>query len=98
MIRRKNEYVRLTPVPVGMGRAAVHHLASAATLVGIEVPESGRNLELKPHGIGGLTTNLTNEPPVRNDADGDAGFDVKYGITQSLTADFTYNTDLRRSR
>src|SRR5262249_26966455 len=23
----------------------------------------------------------------------DAGFDVKYGVTKSLTADFTYNTD-----
>ena len=24
---------------------------------------------------------------------GDVGFDVKYGVTQNLTADFTYNTD-----
>ena len=29
----------------------------------------------------------------RNDVDGDAGVDVKYGITHGLTADFTYNTD-----
>ena len=28
-----------------------------------------------------------------NDPDGDVGLDVKYGVTQSLTADFTYNTD-----
>ena len=28
-----------------------------------------------------------------NDLGGDVGVDVKYGITQSLTADFTYNTD-----
>ena len=32
-------------------------------------------------------------PPVRNDFDRDAGLDIKYGITKSLTADFTYNTD-----
>ena len=24
---------------------------------------------------------------------GDVGFDAKYGVTQNLTADFTYNTD-----
>ena len=28
-----------------------------------------------------------------NDLDGDVGVDVKYGVTQNLTADFTYNTD-----
>ena len=28
-----------------------------------------------------------------NDLSGDLGLDVKYGITQNLTADFTYNTD-----
>jgi hypothetical protein len=32
-------------------------------------------------------------PRVANDLDGDIGLDVKYGITQNLTADFTYNTD-----
>src|SRR6185436_7737850 len=32
-------------------------------------------------------------PPVSNDVSGDAGLDVKYGLTQNLTADFTYNTD-----
>ena len=28
-----------------------------------------------------------------NDATGDVGIDVKYGVTQNLTADLTYNTD-----
>ena len=28
-----------------------------------------------------------------NDLDADVGVDVKYGLTQNLTADFTYNTD-----
>ena len=32
-------------------------------------------------------------PPSSNDVTGDVGFDVKYGLTQNLTADFTYNTD-----
>ena len=30
---------------------------------------------------------------MRNDLEPDAGLDVKYGVTKSLTADFTYNTD-----
>jgi len=30
---------------------------------------------------------------VSNKGDGDFGLDVKYGVTQNLTADFTYNTD-----
>ena len=28
-----------------------------------------------------------------NEGNADAGFDLKYGLTQNLTADFTYNTD-----
>jgi hypothetical protein len=32
-------------------------------------------------------------PRIRNDVDHDIGFDLKYGLTQNLTADFTYNTD-----
>ena len=31
--------------------------------------------------------------PSRTTSARDAGFDVKYGLTRSLTADFTYNTD-----
>ena len=33
------------------------------------------------------------EAAISNDLGGDIGLDVKYGITQNLTADFTYNTD-----
>ena len=32
-------------------------------------------------------------PRIDNDPDADAGVDVKYGLTQNLTADFTLNTD-----
>ena len=30
---------------------------------------------------------------MNNERSGNGGIDVKYGITQNLTADFTYNTD-----
>ncbi len=40
-----------------------------------------------------MRTDLTADDPFSNDLDGDAGFDVKYGVTRSLIFDFTYNTD-----
>ena len=94
-VRRKNEWAYITPVPIsaGSGPGGIFRVSEAATLVGLDVPSGSRNLEIKPYGIGGLTTDVTASPPKRNAGDGDAGFDVKYGITQNLTVDFTYNTD-----
>jgi hypothetical protein len=90
---RKNEFAYLDPIPISVGMAGMLRVSEAATLVGIEVPETGRNLEIKPYAIGGLSTDLTANPQTRNAGDANAGVDVKYGITQNLTADFTYNTD-----
>ncbi len=94
-VRRKNEWAYITPLPIsaGGGPAGIFRVSDAATLVGLEVPSGSKNLEIKPYGIGGLTTDLNTSPPVSNVGDGDFGVDVKYGITQNLTADFTYNTD-----
>ena len=71
----------------------MYKVSSAATLVGLETPSRSLNLEVKPYAISGVTTDRTAAVPVSNDVTGDAGFDVKYGVTQSLTADVTYNTD-----
>ena len=92
-IRRKNELAFLTPVPIAAGRRGVFRVSDAATLVGLEVPRASNNLEIKPYGIAGLTTDVNASPPTRNAGDGDVGLDVKYGITQNLTADLTCNTD-----
>ena len=96
-IRRKNEWVYITSLPIsaggGSGTGGIFRISAAATLVGVEVPGESRNLEIKPYGIGGVTTDIDAEPPKNDEGDGDLGFDVKYGITQNLTADFTYNTD-----
>jgi hypothetical protein len=89
----KNERSYLSGVPASYGGRGIYKLSSAATLVGLEVPSQGRNLEIKPYGISAVTTNRQAAPAVSNDLTGDAGFDVKYGLTKSLTADFTYNTD-----
>jgi len=89
----KNERSYLSGVPASYGGRGIYKLSSAATLVGLEVPPQGPNLELKPYGISAVTTNRQVTPAVSNDLTGDAGFDVKYGLTKGLTADVTYNTD-----
>ncbi|MGE3955255.1 MAG: DUF5916 domain-containing protein [Vicinamibacterales bacterium] len=93
VVRWKNETSYLSPVPASYGGAGATRFTVAATLVGIEVPSKSRNLELKPYVIGGFTTNNVVTPALRNDPSGDFGADAKYGLTRSLTFDFTYNTD-----
>lgn len=92
-IRRKNEIAFLSPVPISAGRGGLFRASDYGTLVGVQVPGSSKTIELKPYGIAGLTTDLTANPPTRNVGDGDVGLDAKFGITQNLTADLTYNTD-----
>ena len=93
VIRWKNELAYLTPIPAALGRRGMNKISSAATLVGIETPKGGRNFELKPYGISGLTTLRPAGATAITDPNADAGFDVKVGLTDGLTADFTYNTD-----
>ena len=96
-IRRKNEWVHLTRLPISSGgrsgSSGIFRVSAAGTLVGIEPPTTSRNIEIKPYAIGGLTTDVNASPPKDGERDGDFGLDVKVGITQNLTADFTYNTD-----
>ena len=95
-IRRKNEWVYLTRLPIsaggGSGAAGIFRVSAAGSLVGLEPPPASRNLEVKPYVIGGVTTDRTASPAI-DERSGDVGIDVKYGITQKLTADFTWNTD-----
>ena len=93
IVRWKNETSVLNPVPAYIGGRAMAAVSFAATLVGLEVPPSGVNLEIKPYGIADLRTDRNARPAFTNEAGGDYGVDVKYGISKSLTADFTYNTD-----
>ena len=88
----KNEAAYLTPVSPAWSRRAIYRYTEAATLVGLEAPAT-RNLEIKPYAMSTVTTDLQSSPALRNDFDPDGGIDVKYGLTKSLTADFTYNTD-----
>ena len=92
-IRWKNEITYLNPVPIS-GGPGEFRVSAGATLTGMDVPTGNRVFEVKPYAIGGLATDVNAVPtPIRNQGSGDFGIDVKYGVTENLTADFTYNTD-----
>ena len=92
-VRSKNEQSLLGPAPRSYGGSGLQNLSFASTLVGIEPPAAGRNLEIKPAFIGNVTTNRSVSPPLSNDTDGTASLDAKYGLTSSMIVDFTANTD-----
>ena len=89
----KNELVYVVPMPVSREPGAIFLSSLAATLVGLEVPDGGNTLELKPYAIADLTSDRTTTPLISNQLGGEAGLDVKYGVTQNLVADLTLNTD-----
>jgi hypothetical protein len=91
--RWRNEVSYLTKIPASMTLRGHFQSSLMATVVGLEVPSGARNLEVKPYAITSATSDLTASPRINGDLDGDFGVDAKYGISQSLTADFTYKTD-----
>ncbi len=91
LIKHANERSFLTPTPQAYDRFGLLRLSNAATLVGLEAPPGSRRMELKPYAIG----SQTNAPlrDINEDWSGDVGADFKFGVTDGLTADVTWNTD-----
>jgi hypothetical protein len=85
-----NEISFLTPMPAARGRVGIIQASLAATVVGLEVPDDSRNLDIKPYVTSNLTTDVGADV---NALDGDIGLDVKYALTEGLTGDLTFNTD-----
>ncbi len=90
-IKHRNEKVFFTPTPQAYNREALIRLSNAATLVGLEAPSGSRRMELKPYLIGSQQHAPLNG--VANEWSGDLGADFKFGVTDGLTADVTWNTD-----
>ena len=89
-----NEIAYLTPLDRGLGGSAIFHVSQAATLVGIEVPTSGRLFEVKPYAIGTFNSQGYLSNSLTTELSGNGGLDlIKYGLTDNLTADLTFNTD-----
>ena len=91
--RWRNESSYLTSLTAAQGMRGHFRASLAATLVGIDAPPASRLFEVKPYVIGDLTTSTATIPPTANAAGADAGLDVKIGVTQGVTADFTVNPD-----
>ena len=94
VVRWKNEWSYLAQVPRALTTfRGILKVSSAATLVGLQVPSGTRTIELKPYALSGVTTDTTVTPQLSNDNTSRIGGDIKYGVTQNLTADLTINTD-----
>ena len=90
-IKHRNEQVFLSPTPQAYSRDGLVRLSNAATLVGLEAPPGSKRMELKPYAIGSQSDVPLNG--VENEWSGDVGADFKFGVTDGLTADVTWNTD-----
>ncbi len=86
-IRRRNEQAFWSPLSRQFN---LYRLSQAGTLAGLEPPRQ-RNLQILPYVRGDAT-----EAPaldVERTTDADAGGDLKWSVTPSLTLDLTVNTD-----
>jgi hypothetical protein len=87
-IRRKNEQAFLSPIPRAYN---IYRVSLAADLSGLHLP-TRRDLRATPYALTGFSQDNT-LPRDPNEALGELGLDVKWGITPKLTADLTVNTD-----
>ncbi len=86
MIRTKNEFAFIVPMSKAWtSSTAMLHVGAAATLTGVEAPRPHVNLEVKPYALSNTRTDLLVQPVVNNDVTGNAGVDVKIGVTKALT-------------
>jgi uncharacterized protein DUF5916/cellulose/xylan binding protein with CBM9 domain len=91
--RAKNEISTLTRVPPARGQSGFQQAQFAASLVGLEAPRAGANVDIKPYAISSVTTDQLAAPRIVNHPEAEGGLDLKYGVTQGLVADLTINTD-----
>ena len=93
MKRSRNELSFLSRPPKARLMQAYQHVGAFATVVGIEAPVRSTSIDVKPFVTSNLVTDMSASPRIANDPSADFGVDAKVGVTQSLIADLTYNTD-----
>lgn len=86
-LRRLNEDSYWSPLPRIYN---LERVSLAGTIDGMQGVRAGKNLRVKPYALG---SSNTVGGGVGTNGDFDAGVDVKYGVTSTLTWDFTVNTD-----
>jgi hypothetical protein len=88
-IRRRNEVGFWSPL--SRRYTGVNGVAFAGELRGMENVEPGRNLQVKPYALAGVTRLASRGEGAEGDFDG--GMDLKYGLTPGISLDLTLNTD-----
>ncbi|MCI0435602.1 MAG: carbohydrate binding family 9 domain-containing protein, partial [Gemmatimonadetes bacterium] len=86
-IRRRNEVSFWSPVPRAYN---LNRVSLAGTLAGLPQAAGGRDLRIKPYAA---ARTIRETGGSRFTENGDAGLDLKYGIAEGLTLDFTLNPD-----
>ena len=88
-MQTKDESVVWSP----MTRAIAGTLTQMGTLGGLRGLSAARNLEILPTATAIQIGRLTDRGYVDGKTEPDLGFNMKYGVTSNLTADFTLNPD-----
>ena len=91
-IARKNETTQWIQVPRSESWPGTYHPTYQGKLTGLQGIASPSYFDVKPYLLGGLARNL-NDADWERTTEGDAGLDMKYGVTSNLTLDLTLNTD-----
>jgi hypothetical protein len=89
-IRRRNEIAFWAPLDQ---QHDIDRVSDAGTLTGVE-PASKRLFQITPYALGVTDRKSDTED---TDTDFDVGFDLKLGVTPSLTHHVTYNTDFAQA-
>ena len=92
-VRRVNESSYWAPLE---RQYRLHRMSRAGTLEGLSGLKQGRNLQIKPYVLA-RNSDGAQVPASTTGASADAGADLKYGLTPSLTLDLTYNTDFSQT-
>ncbi|MGE0773039.1 MAG: DUF5916 domain-containing protein [Cyclobacteriaceae bacterium] len=87
-IRKTNEVAYWAPLPIQFD---LKRLSLAGDLTGLDLQNPG-NLKLIPYALGQVYRDFE-AVPSETEVRPDAGADIKYSVTPSLTLDLTYNTD-----
>ena len=86
-IRRKNEEAFWSAIP---RQFSLMKISRAGTLEGVQVP-SRHVATVTPYALAGVERIYAIDPEARERQE--VGGEIKYGLTQSMTLDLTYNTD-----
>lgn len=86
-IRRNNEVSYWAPLN---RQYSLQRVSDAGTVEGIQPPRQ-RNLQITPYGL--VSAERGGSRPGGTHLNEEVGFDLKWGVTSSLTLDATYNTD-----